>query len=199
MNQTNAKSEAELRSLVENAKENEAKLQKFQAVELSLIGADSFSTLYQVLTSEYRRSFGLDRVVLTLVDLAHEIRRMIGEMRTPSEHFEQLRLVDPLDRSSHLSEICNGPVLRAYDDATDGWIFGQTWPTPESVALLPLKRSGAVIGSLCLSSSDPNRFTSTKSTVFLSRLSAIAGICVENTLNTHRLRNAGITDPLTGA
>lgn len=199
MNNKNQKYEVHLRSLIENSKENEIRLQKFQSIELGLLKANSFSAIYQVLTSSLRRLFNLNKVVLNLSDPTHELRRMCDDIDENSEHLGQLRLIDDPDRSSHFLEIRDGPVLRLYDKLADRWIFGDTWLPEISIALLPLVRDGKILGSLCLSCSDQRFCGENVNKTPLTRLSRLTSICLENNLNSVRLRDAGIIDPLTGA
>ncbi len=185
-------------ALVRNARENEAKLQKFQSTELRLIEAHSFPDLYVELTQAYPRAFDLDRVVLALADPDHEIARLLGDYDRGADFFASLRLVSSLEERRRLAASPRVVALRRYDPRTDAWLFTGLDPAPKSIAALPLERRGQIIGSLTLGSHHAARFGAGMHTAFLDRLAAIAGICIENTLNVHRLRSAGLTDPLTG-
>jgi diguanylate cyclase (GGDEF)-like protein len=115
-----------------------------------------------------------------------------------AEHIKYLNLITEKSDRQKLDELGSNPTLCAYHDEKHRWLFPDVAPNPRSIAVLPLARRGRVMGSLNLGSQDPYRFANGARTDFLSRLAAVAGICIENTLNFHRLRTAGMTDALTG-
>ena len=67
-----------------------------------------------------------------------------------------------------------------------------------SVALIPLKHHGHLMGSINLGSADADRFTAGLASDFLAHLGVIASFCVENAVNRARLLRSGFTDALTG-
>jgi diguanylate cyclase (GGDEF)-like protein len=192
---TRSSYERQLQAFFQRARENEGKMQLFKAFELRLIGADALPELFELLLKDFRSSFHHDSVTMVLADADHEIRRMVEE--EGSEHPLSLRLLLNRDERAKLTALGFRPILRRYQPAQDEWLFPNTCPPPASVAILPLQRHGIIIGALNLGSGTPDRFRENIGTDFLDHLAAVTGICIENTLNFHRLRRAGLTDPLT--
>lgn len=187
----------QLRVLLDEARRNEDKLQRLQALELLLLGAESLSELIQMLLHRYREDFTLDAVSLVLLDPHYEIRRFLeDESSQITEHPNLIFKADcdamPEDASSLF------PTLGAFDVKHHSPLFNMAHKELLSVALLPLVRQGRVMGSLNLGSSDSRRFVNGSGTDLLERLTAIISICLENTLNVERLKHTGLTDALTG-
>ena len=213
MQRYHTKTDRQLRTLMQRARENERKMHKFHALELRLIEADTFPKLFAQLLGYTGKGFPLDSATLALADPDHEIRRMVEEHldkplfpdddhsrpeQERAEHIKYLNLITERSDRQKLDELGSDPTLCAYNDEKHRWLFPDVSPNPRSIAVLPLARRGRVMGSLNLGSQDPYRFANGARTDFLSRLAAVAGICIENTLNFHRLRTAGMTDALTG-
>lgn len=187
-----------LRSFVRFARENEAKMRRFQDMELELMRSGTFSELLRKLVVQYRSRFSLDHVTMTLVDRAHEIRHLLEDAEMNPRHLRYLNLLTERGDIQRLSTIGTEPVLHTFDPDAHGWLFPDARPRPRSIAILPLERRGKVIGSINLGSGSAGRFGDENGADFLKRLAAVTGICVEHTLNVQRLRTAGLTDPLTG-
>ncbi len=184
--------------LVEQGRDNERRMRRFQETELRIIGAGGFRELVEALLIHHRRQFNLAAVSLTLVDPEYEVRRALESARiAPSEFPDLMFLQDDLK----LSALYGGaprPILGRLDPARHGFLFPRGLPSPEKAALLPLVRAGRLIGSLNLGSNDPARFEPGSGTDFLQRLSMIVAVCLENVCNAERLKSIGLTDPLTG-
>lgn len=213
MQRYHTKTDRQLRTLMQRARENERKMHKFHALELRLIEADTFPKLFAQLLGYTGKGFPLDSATIALADPDHEIRRMVEEHldkplfpdddhsrpeQERAEHIKYLNLITERSDRQKLDELGSDPTLCAYNDEKHRWLFPDVSPNPRSIAVLPLARRGRIMGSLNLGSQDPYRFANGARTDFLSRLAAVAGICIENTLNFHRLRTAGMTDALTG-
>ena len=192
---TRSSCERQLQAFFQRARENEGKMQLFKAFELRLIGADVLPELFELLLKDFRISFNHDSVTLLLADADHEIRRMVEE--EGDQQPSSLRLLLNRDERAKLTALGFRPILRRYQSSQDEWLFPNTNPPPASVAVLPLQRHGIIIGALNLGSCKADRFMENIGTDFLDHLAAVTGICIENTLNFHRLRRAGLTDPLT--
>ncbi|MDT8403556.1 sensor domain-containing diguanylate cyclase [Sulfuriflexus sp.] len=186
----------QLRLLVDEARRNEDKLQRLQALELLLLGAESLSELVQMLLYRYREDFGLDAVSLVLLDPNYEIRRFLED-----EPFELARHPDLIFKSDGDAASADStslfPRLGAFDARQHAHLFNIVQTELCSVALLPLVRQGRLIGCLNLGSRDSRRFVNGSGTDLLERLTAIISICLENTLNVERLKHTGLTDALT--
>ena len=72
----------QLDTVINQARENEQKMQRFQAQELRLIGTRSLAALIQNILYNYRTAFALDAVSLVLYDPHYEIHRILEEEGT---------------------------------------------------------------------------------------------------------------------
>jgi diguanylate cyclase (GGDEF)-like protein len=188
----------QLQSLLAEARQNEEKMRRFDRLERRLIGVRSLSGLIRILLQDYRAVFDLDAVTLALADPEYEAARIL---ESESRGGAQVAGLIFLEDAALLAQNFGGrdaPLLGAYDPARHAGLFAAQSCTNASVALLPLMRQGALIGSLNLGSCEAGRFSSDSGTDFLERLAAIVAICLENALNHERLKQAGLTDPLTG-
>ncbi|MCE4553701.1 sensor domain-containing diguanylate cyclase [Roseateles cellulosilyticus] len=185
----------QLQSLLEAAKANERKLDRFDALERRLMAVESMEELVNLLLVDCRHDFQLDAAELWLLDPDGELSRALPALpmaRAP-------RLLDthgPL-RDMFGAVRATRLVGPGHGEAVVAQAFGDDTPM-RSAALLPLIRQGLLIGSLHFGSRDPERYDATSGTKFLDRLSAIAAIAIESMLNRERLRRAGMTDGLTG-
>ena len=194
-----------LKVMLEEARRNEAKSHRLQALELLLLGAETLSELIRMLLYQYRTDFSLDAVSLVLVDPVYEIRRILeDEAAHPEDHPDLLFSESPELLFSDSPELLQNdmscepfPQLSAYEPQQHAQLFPDCKNTLQSIAILPLVRQGRVIGSLNLGSCDSRRYLSGSGTELLERLAAIVAICIENTLNLERLKRTGLTDSLT--
>jgi diguanylate cyclase (GGDEF)-like protein len=191
--------ESQLRSLLETARENEAKLRALQDLELRLIDADSLPELISVVLRDLPPAFALDAAVLMLADPGHEMKRCLSDLsHNLSAEWPGFRLLTHDDELLPLKVHPKSPVLGGYDPDSQHWLFGGLGTPPASVAVVTLERHGRVLGALGLASQQVGRFSSGDGTTLIHRLSAVLSVCVENMLNVCHLTRAGITDALTG-
>lgn len=185
----------QLQSLLDAAKANERKLDRFDALERRLVAVSSMEELVNLLLVDCREDFGLDAAELWLLDPEQELRRALPALpmiKAPQLLDGHGPLKDLFGAARTTRLIGPGP-----DEALLPKAFGAEAGV-RSAALLPLIRQGLLIGSLHLGSRDPERYDTASGTKFLDRLSAIAAIAIESMLNRERLRRAGMTDGLTG-
>ncbi|MBS4096345.1 MAG: sensor domain-containing diguanylate cyclase [Sulfuricella sp.] len=188
----------QLQSLLDEARHNEEKMRRFDRLERRLIGAHTPADLVRIILQDYRVVFELDAVGLLLVDPEYEIARMLdAELKDRSKAASLVFL----ENSTVLEDFYGSaplPYLGACHTPRHVDLVGTMPVGIASVAMLPLQRQGEVIGSLNLGSFKADRFSSDSATDFLERLAAIVAISLENTLNHERLKQIGLTDPLTG-
>lgn len=166
-------------------------MRRLDQFERRLISTRSLSELFQILLQEYKSAYDLDAVTLVLADPEYEIARFLESEKKNGSDMPGLVLQEKL--YTHKTQ----PRLGVFDSERTGAIF-VPWPAKcQSMAQIPLLSRGKLIGSLNLASSTPDRFSADSGTDFLERLSAIFCICLENALNHERLKQAGLTDPLT--
>lgn len=188
----------QLDTLLNEARLNQEKLRRFDMLEQKLIATQSLCELFRVLLHDYRQTFDLDAVTLALVDPQYEVAHILDQHNASAEQRAGLVLLDK-PRLLHLLygvEPC--PLLEPFDMANHGPLGLAETAGLASVALLPLRRPGALIGSLNLGSRQRERFAAGNSTDFLARLAAIVAVCLDSALNQERLKLLGLTDPLTG-
>lgn len=186
----------QLESLLHEARQNEEKMRRFDQLQRQLIGADSLSELIRLLLSEYMLVFGVEFVTLALVDREYEVTRLLeGTLDNDCSGLTLLRSTDTLDE---LYGGKRGTFLGAFDASVHQAIFNAPLGWIKSVALLPLTRHGALIGSLHFGSADHDRYVAGCGTDFLERLSGIIAVCLESALSNERLKRTGLTDALTG-
>jgi two-component system cell cycle response regulator len=193
----------QLESLLREARNNEDKMRRFEQLEHRLIGARSMAELLRLLLNEYRLSFGIDCVTLALLDQTQETSAMLEAERPRDDQAERaqldgLTLLQSLAPIAPLFQDLALPWLGPFNEALHRPLFGTPSPALASVALLPLSRHGALIGSLHFGSTDPGRYDRAAGTKLLERLAAIVSVCLDNALNHERLKLAGLTDMLTG-
>ncbi len=187
-----------LDELLHQARVNEKKLRRLQHQEMELLGLDSLSEVILTLTVDYPRAFGLSRVMLVLVDVDDQIRKLFEQMRGAVQ--QQLRDVVLLPDSEPLDSLFGKsatPRLGGYDTHIHASLLGDLRPRPGSVAMLPLFRRGRLTGCLVMAARDPERFARDKDTYFLERLATTVAVSVESAINHERLAILGLIDPLT--
>jgi len=192
----NKRLQHQLDSLMQNARLNEEKMQRFAEMELLLISTHSLRDLIQIIINNYRAVFDLDTVSLVLIDADYELLRFLDETGLQLDQLPELKLAAEASDVKKWFDKELSPRLTECKPEHKV-LFSSATGCLQSVALIPLIRQGRLIGSLNLGSCTKGRFQSSSSTDFLQRLAAIVSICIENALNVTRLERVGMTDPLT--
>jgi diguanylate cyclase (GGDEF)-like protein len=109
----------------------------------------------------------------------------------------QLMFVTNLKEMQALHTASLFPTLSEYRSHRHSRLFSYSKKKPASVALLPLVRYGRLIGYLNIGSLEEGRFVRGVRTDFLEHFAAVVAICIENSINTERLKRQGLTDTLT--
>lgn len=193
--QENAHLKSQLNRLLQNAHDNQKKLERFEAIEFRLMAAENIADLMTVLEQDYAKLFNLDVCRLILEDQDLSLRRLI-----PDEFYQagDNNFLSLLNFPVELEKLHYWPsyiTTGAYQIAKHQWLIDK--PGIESIAVLPLVRQGKKIGLFCCGSYDRTRFKPHAACDFLKRLSFIVGVCIENALNHERLVQSTLTDPLT--
>jgi two-component system cell cycle response regulator len=187
-----------LKAYLSQARRNEEKMARFNELELKMIGTSSIPDLVQIVIHQYPLAFELDSVTLTLLDPEYEITRMLADYGIDEQKLPELLIETESRRLSQIFHAGLTPVLGGFIAKEHGHLFGSTGRTPiQSIALLPLVRQGRIIGSMNIGSAKQERFIKGSGTDFLQRLAAVVAVCLENTVNHERLKQVGLTDPLT--
>jgi two-component system cell cycle response regulator len=188
----------QLTRLLEQARANQQIMQRYQDFDLQFIGADSFSDLIERIFETLSAASELDVVTLTVLDPDHEIRGILQDLRVDLSSFPNLIFVDAAREFGWLSGRLQAPRLGRYHAGDYGACFPAGTLAPASIAIVPLRRNRKLIGVLCLGSLDAARFAADMATDFIEHMASIVAICLENVINTERLKHIGLTDRLTG-
>jgi len=188
----------QLNHFVQQARENEEKMHRFQEQELRLISSRSLTELSKNIILNYRRAFNLNVVSLVLFDPKYELQRFLEDEKAELDELPDIIFTVDRTQLDRLFSKEEKPLLGKFEPACHGFLFNDKIPPIKSVALLPLVRYNDLIGSLNLGSNLLQRFQHDSATDFLQRLSTIIAICIENAANHERLKRVGLTDSLTG-
>jgi diguanylate cyclase (GGDEF)-like protein len=185
-----------LAELTAEVARNDEKLRRSQRRELRLLQALNLDSLFEEMTAGLRESYGLEIVSVVILDPRHEIRHLLVASRY-GRSIPRLLLVDSLNGLAPQYVALDRPWLGAYTACDHQMIFpGATGIA--SIAMIPLRHHGDLIGSINFGSSDAGRFTRHHASDFLAQLGVIASFAIENAVNRARLRRSGLTDVLTG-
>lgn len=183
-----------LNMFINQARINEQKMQRFQNMELQLIGSRSLAELCENILNNYKQEFSLDVVTLSLMDENYELRRFADESNINNRNlifYSDSPMFERIFRKPY------APQLGEFDLEKHAALLSPISTPIKSLACLPLIRYGKLIGSLNLGSESRERFSKEFATEFLERLATIVAMCLENTINHERLKRVGLTDALT--
>jgi two-component system cell cycle response regulator len=197
LTEENQRLQTQLTALLAEANRNQQIMRRHQLLDLQLIGATGFRELLDCIFSTLKASSELDAVTLALIDPEHEIRRSLADLGIQCSEFPHLLFLQQASTLGPLAPLLTRPILGPYSSLTHAMLFPAP-PAPASVAMLPLVRNRRLIGCLNFGSMQPARFSPQMATDFVEHLSSIIAICIENVLNQERIKQIGLTDPLTG-
>lgn len=195
--QENVQLRRRIARLTEEARKNELAWRLNQQREMQLLEAETLTDLFVCLTEDLRSSCELDAATLLVADPDHEIRHLLIDQGGQPDALAGVMFVDDVARVAPRTAALARAWLGPYEAGEHEGLFAPR-ARPASVAVMPLKRHGRLIGSLNMGSNEPGRFTPQHATDFLQHLAAIAAYCLENTVNRARLVQSGIRDVLTG-
>ena len=188
---------AEVRSILERVRENEAIARKFFEIEVSILSILDFEGLFERLLSEIREKFGIPCVWISLIDRS-EISDLIQSLPFSKDLKERLNLID---RKTFLRLTDNRitPLLLNRDLHP----FHPMLPKGQlnfirSLAISPISLQGEVIGSLNQADFSPLRYRPGMDTQLLEQLAVKVSICLSNVIAHERLKWMAVRDPLTG-
>lgn len=188
----------DLERLLMQARHNQDIMHRHQQLDLQFIGAASFQELIDTVFQTLPRSSDLDIVTLALLDPDYELRRILVELRIAASDLPQLLFYQDATELGEWQTSQNRAELGSYSQQRHGPMFPEPVRLPGSVAIVPLMRNNRLIGALGLGSLDRTRFAASMASDFIAHLASIVAICIENVLNSERLKHIGLTDPLTG-
>ncbi|MDB5776699.1 MAG: diguanylate cyclase [Herbaspirillum sp.] len=188
--------QAAFQNLLGQAHINQLIMQRHQAFDIRLLDASDFPDLLDTVLNGMMEAFDLQIVCLFLIDTKEEIRRMLAHLKIPPERFPNLRFLDYSEQFGPAYAALNKPALSPYQASKHQRFFPAE--KPASAAILPLLRHQQSIGFLALGSATITRFAANLATDFMERQASFIAICIENAVNNERLKQVGMTDPLTG-
>lgn len=192
-----AATQQQLDELTAEVANNDAKLRRSQRREMRLLQAEDLGTLFRELTTGLRDSYGLQYVSVVISDPGHDLRHLLLAAGTPVESIPELLVVESMTGLSPQFVALRYPWLGQFSACDHQLIFPGS-DNLQSIAMIPLRHRGELIGSINFGSSDPERFTRQHASDFLAHLGIIASYCIENVINRARLLRSGFTDVLTG-
>lgn len=186
-----------LAQLAEEVERNTEKLRRSQRRELELLHAGDLQSLFSRMLSGLRDSYGLDAVTVVLCDPDHDVRHLLIADGTDTRNLPGLIFVEALTGLAPQYVALRKPWLGPFSAADHQLIFPRHTGLA-SIAMIPLRHKGKLLGSINFGSRDPSRFTTAHASDFLAHLGVIASFALENVVNRARLLRSGFTDVLTG-
>ncbi len=172
-------------------------MQKSQERELRLLNAPDLRALFAELGPGLRDSYQLTAASVVIRDPDHDIRHLLLAAGAAADELDGLMLVETLTGLAPQYVALRKPWLGPYRGCDHQLILPGIGESG-SVAMIPLRHRGELIGSLNFGSDDPDRFSRDMASDFLAHLGLIASFCIENAVNRARLLRSGFTDVLTG-
>ncbi|WP_370868651.1 DUF484 family protein [Undibacterium sp.] len=188
---------ARLDSLLELAHRNQNIMARHQSFDLKIIGANSFRELITNIFSALAVTSELDVVSLVLFDKLGDLQQMLADLKIDLSEFPHLIFLRHEVELSQPETALRKPQLGLYQSLAYASYFSSFNKKPASIAIIPMRRQGRLIGCLNLGSFKADRFQPNMATDFIERLGSIIAICLENVINNERLTYIGLTDPLT--
>jgi len=188
---------ARLDSLLELAHRNQNIMARHQSFDLKIIGANSFRELITNIFSALAVTSELDVVSLVLFDKLGDLQQMLSDLKIDLQEFPHLIFLRHEVELSQPETALRKPQLGLYQSLAYSSYFSSFNKKPASIAIIPMRRQGRLIGCLNLGSFKADRFQPNMATDFIERLGSIIAICLENVINNERLTYIGLTDPLT--
>ena len=192
-----ANAKQRLAELTDEAERNTNILQRSQQRELEFLNADNLGALFRQMLFGLKESYALDAVSVVLCDPDHDIRHLLIAGGANAEEFPGLQFTDALTGMAPQYVALRKPWLGAYSPPDHQLVLPQSNGIA-SIAMIPLRHKGKLLGSMNFGSNDRSRFTTSHASDFFEHLGVIASFALENVVNRARLLRSGFTDVLTG-
>ena len=186
-----------LEKLTVEVERNTEILRRSQERELRLLQAENLATLFTCMLEGLAGSYTLDAMTVVLCDPDHDVRHLLLAGGASIEQFPGLLFVDALAGLAPQYVALRTPWLGPFSKSDHQLIFAGS-KAPRSIAIIPLRHKGRLLGSMNFGSADAARFTQKHATDFFAHLGVIASFALENAVNRARLLRSGFTDVLTG-
>jgi diguanylate cyclase (GGDEF)-like protein len=195
LREENSSLRQQLDEWISRVRENETISKRLQQSELKVLAAQTLEQIAAVVVDEIGNDNG---VITTLVvdDPELELARILESEPDPVVS----GCIIPIHEFAHFKSLFTGPPAPCFD-VLDASLLQSLFPENclaiKSTLLIPLTQGGELIGSLNFGSIRAHHFEPGMATDIIERLAAIIAVALLNTLNQYRLRQAGLTDPLT--
>lgn len=187
----------QLQELLTQAHNNQRIMHRHHSLNLKLISSNGLLELFDAIFSDLKQSSVLDRVTLMVFDPEYELHRILNTLNMHAAALPHVLLQqNPANLSAEYRTL-RKPQLGRFSPKQHALFFPEPHP-PASIAIMPLHRQNHLIGFLNFGSHNATRFVSNVATDFIEEQAAIIAICLENAVNTEKLKHIGLTDPLTG-
>lgn len=189
--------ERDLVRLTKQLRENERIWAGFRQIEIRMIGAGSLPKIVSLLVRDLPKIFSsVDCVSLACLDPEYELTRLMDASASTLGAGAFLVLAPETLRDLFAGS--DRPQLGPCTPALQSLLFPRIVEPLGSVALAPLVLRGQIVGSLNQGSRDPAHYGPDSATDLLEHLAAVTAMCIENAVTQERLKQDGLTDPLTG-
>jgi len=186
-----------LNALQNQARDNEKIWSHFRQIESDMISGQSLAQVLASLINGLLANFkNIDFVTVAHIDDSYELTRLLRD-----DEGNEFRGFVPVDKEFVNSVFNNSskPVLGAISELSRSTLFPDKHPDMiGSVAMAPLVLHGEIVGSLNQASRNPEHFQSGSATDLLEHLAAVTAMCIDNAVSHEKLKQDGLTDPLTG-
>ena len=169
----------------------------FRQIEIGMIGAQSLSEVIDILTSQIPALF--PRVIcvsLACLDPDYELSQLLHAAPVTAS-LKSFVVISP-EQLAALDVDSGKPRLGPCDPAIARLLFPHCERELASMALIPLKLRGQLIGCLNQASLEPGHFSKNSATDLIEHLAAIVAMCIDNAVIHERQKIDGLTDALTG-
>jgi two-component system cell cycle response regulator len=174
---------------------NEAIWLRFRQIELDMLNADTLADVVGRLVQELPGHFpSVHAVSITWIDPECEFEQELLRADPPSAvRAAWLSLPAPDHDIPPLI-----PVLGQLTPELQRALFPRQREPLRSVAMVPMRLRGVLVGSLNQGSRDPEHFRPDVATDLIEHLAAVTAVCVDNAVNRAHLQRDVLTDALTG-
>ncbi|WP_144395127.1 sensor domain-containing diguanylate cyclase [Pleionea sediminis] len=195
LEQENERLKSLLESLVSKAEKNTSIQKKFHRLEFDLLNTASLPLLFHQLANDFKQRLDVEAASVFVYDPYGESQNLLREIYPEAQLDEvtftkELHDIEELYPKGFITQLYKKNYLLARRLFTNGNQI-------KSLIMLPLIRNGVLLGSYQLGSENPDRFSPEMSTDFYQHFCQVVAVCLENTINSDKLKHLSLTDPLT--
>jgi len=174
---------------------NEAIWLRFRQIEIDMLNADTLADVVGCLVRQLPEYFpSVHHVSISWIDPEFEIERELLQAHpTTGVRVAWISLPAP----GH-GVPPDAAVLGKLTPDLQRALFPQLREPLGSVAMVPMRLRGVLVGSLNQGSRDPDHFRPDVATDLIEHLAAVTAVCIDNAVNRARLKRDVLTDALTG-